>query len=122
MGDDGQDDSVLFATLFDLSMGSRHYKLEGLSSTGWTLSLSKGREVGCEGAGDIGVRFDRLNELRDRKVSEFVGRSKSVLYVIPFFFMGDEGQDQAAVTFPSSYLRKQVSMSWTPAFAGMTIG
>ena len=35
------------------------------SSTGWTLRLSEGR--GCEGRGDIGVRFDRLNELGDEK-------------------------------------------------------
>ena len=78
--------------------------------------------MGCEGRCDLGVRFDKLNVLGDGKVSEFVGRLRSVLSVIPFFFMGDEGQYQAAVTFPSSYLRKQVSMSWTPAFAGMTIG
>ena len=27
--------------------------------------LVEGPGVGCEGRGDIGVRFDRLNELRD---------------------------------------------------------
>ena len=37
----------------------------------------------CKGRGDIGVRFDKLNELRDGKVSEFVERSKIVLSVIP---------------------------------------
>ena len=28
--------------------------------------------MGCEGRGDVGVRFDKLNELRDGKVSELV--------------------------------------------------
>ena len=42
------------------------------------LSLSKGRrvkgpEVRCEGRGDIGVRFDKLNELRGGKVPELIG-------------------------------------------------
>ena len=32
--------------------------------------------MGYEGRGDIGVRFDRLNELRDGKIPELVGRSK----------------------------------------------
>ena len=38
---------------------------QGASSTGWTLRLSEGR--GCEGRGNIGVRFDRLNELGDER-------------------------------------------------------
>jgi len=44
----------------------------------WSLSLSKGRMAGVEheGRGDIGVRFDRLNELRGEagKVLELVER------------------------------------------------
>ena len=31
-------------------------------SFGW--DPGKGRGVGCEGRGDLGVRFDKLNELR----------------------------------------------------------
>ena len=34
--------------------------------------MVKGSRVGCGGRGDLEVRFDRLNELRDGKVSEFV--------------------------------------------------
>ena len=34
--------------------------------------------------------------------------------------IGREIQDDAEVSTPSSYLRKQVSMFWIPAFAGMT--
>ena len=34
--------------------------------------MVKGSRVGCGGRGDLGVRFDRLNELRDGKVFEFV--------------------------------------------------
>ena len=34
----------------------------------WTMSLSKGREAKV--SGDIGVRFDKLNERGDEKVPE----------------------------------------------------
>ena len=53
------------------------------SSTGWTLSLSKNQGAGaeCEGRGDIGVRFDRLNELEDGLIPEPVERSKGAATV-----------------------------------------
>ena len=57
---------------------------------GRSLSLSKAR--GCGGRGDIGVRFDRLNELRGGKVPELaVRRSCGVLSLPKGFLPRDTG-------------------------------
>ena len=76
-------------------------QLQGPGSTGWTLSLSKNRGWGrCEGRGAIGVRFDRLNELMDRKVPEPVEGSKG-------FRSGERGieaRESLRIVFLHSFL------------------
>ena len=46
---------------------SSETKLNGMDP-----ELVEGPRGGCEGRGDIGVRFDRLNELGGRKIPEIV--------------------------------------------------
>ena len=64
-----QGDSMSVSKPFD-KLGDRRLRDK---AQGADPELAKGLGVMCEGRGDLGVRFDRLNELRDGKVFERAG-------------------------------------------------